>query len=59
MGTAPTGQVLVTAKIENLFDIEARERGILPPDQVRSVEAPDALVHTGATGLLLPKRLIT
>lgn len=58
METATMGKVLVTAKIENLFDIENRERGLLPPDQVRSVEVTDALVDTGATGLLMPKRLI-
>jgi predicted aspartyl protease len=53
------GKVLVTAKMENLFDLENRERGLLPADQVRSVEVSDALVDTGATSLLLPKRLIT
>ncbi len=59
MEIATMGKVLVTAKIENLFDIENRERGLLPPDQVRSVEVTDALVDTGAAGLLLPKRLVT
>ncbi len=58
METATMGQVLVKARIENLFDVENRERGLLPPDQVRAVEVMDALVDTGATGLLLPKRLI-
>jgi len=52
------GEVLVTAKIENLFDIEERERGVLSASQVRSVEVIDALVDTRAWGLLLPKRLI-
>ncbi|HUY32110.1 MAG TPA: aspartyl protease family protein [Pirellulales bacterium] len=52
------GKVLVTAKIENLYDVEQRERGLLPPDQVRTVEVADALVDTGASGLLLPRRLI-
>lgn len=52
------GRVTVTAKIENLADIEMRERGLLAPEQVRSVEIPDALVDTGATGLMLPQRLI-
>jgi predicted aspartyl protease len=58
MGTATMGKVLVTAKIENLFDVESRERGLIPPEQVHSVEVTDALVDIGATGLLLPKRLI-
>jgi hypothetical protein len=51
-------KVLVTAKIENWFDIEDRERGLLSADQVRSVEVTDALVDMRASGLLLPKRLI-
>ena len=55
---ATMGKVLVTAKLENLFDVEQRERGLLPPAEVRSVEVTDALVDTGATGLLVPKRLI-
>jgi clan AA aspartic protease len=45
--------------MENLFDVESRERNLLPPDQVRFVEVADAVVDTGATGLLLPRRLIT
>lgn len=52
------GRVLVKARIENLVDVENRERGLLAADQVRSVEVPDALVDTGATTLLLPKRFI-
>ena len=58
METKPMGKVLVTAKIENLVDVENREQGRLPPDQVRSVVVDDALVDTGATTLLLPKALI-
>jgi predicted aspartyl protease len=58
METTLMGKVLVTAKIENLFDIRDRERGSLPADQVRSIEVTDALVDTGASGLHLPKRLI-
>jgi hypothetical protein len=58
METLAMGKVLVTAKIENLFDIEDRERGLLPADKVRSVEVTDALVDTAASGLHLPKRLI-
>lgn len=56
--TAPVGRVLVTATIENLFDVESREKGLLPAEQVRSVTVADALVDTGATTLLIPKRLI-
>jgi predicted aspartyl protease len=52
------GKVLVAAKLDNLDDLFSVEKGQLPPDQVRSVEVTDALVDTGATGLLVPKRLI-
>ena len=52
------GKVVVTAKIENLFDVESRERGLLAADQVKSVEVNNALVDTGATTLLLPKQMI-
>jgi predicted aspartyl protease len=52
------GKVLVKVKIENLFDIEKREQGLLPADQVRTVEVDNALVDTGASALLLPKSLI-
>jgi predicted aspartyl protease len=58
METTLMGKVLVTAKIENSYDIERRELGSLPADQVRTVEVTDALVDTGASQLLLPKRLI-
>lgn len=52
------GKVLVTARIENLVDVENRENGLIPPEAVKSIEVHDALVDMGATTLLLPKRLI-
>ena len=52
------GQVFVRAKIENLGDVDTHKRGLIPPEQVRAVEVPDALIDTEASGLLLPKRLI-
>lgn len=52
------GKVLVTAKIENLEDLFAVEKGQLKPEQVRCVEVTDALVDTGASTLSLPKQLI-
>ena len=52
------GKVVVAAKIENLADLTKLEEGILAPEQVRSVEVPNALVDTGATYISLPKRLI-
>ena len=51
-------KVLVTAKIENLYDVERAAQGVIPADDVRSVEVPDALVDTGAMGLLMPKRIV-
>src|SRR5947208_17008980 len=58
MRTATMGKVIVTAKIENLNDLLNASQGLLPPEQVRSVEVADALVDTGATMLSLPKRLV-
>ncbi len=52
------GKVIVTALIENLNDLAGVHAGTLPSHQVRKVEVTDALVDTGATGLLMPKRLI-
>jgi predicted aspartyl protease len=52
------GKVLVTARIENLADLFELERGRLSEDEVRRADVSDALVDTGATTLLLPKRMI-
>jgi predicted aspartyl protease len=52
------GKLVVPAKIENLFDLESREHGIIADEEVRAVEVADALIDTGATGLLIPKRFI-
>ena len=59
METPTMGKVLVTAKIENLEDLyQCRARGLLRDDQVRRIEVQDAVIDTGATTLLLPKRMI-
>jgi predicted aspartyl protease len=58
METALMGKVVVTARIENLEDLFDAEKGLITPESVRSVEVHDALVDTGATGLLLPKSMI-
>ena len=58
MESATMRKVLVTAKIENLDDLFGVGKGLLTEDRVRRVEVTDALVDTGATGLLLPSRLI-
>jgi predicted aspartyl protease len=58
MESATMGRVVVTAKIENLGDLYDVKKGLLPDDQVRRVEVRDAVVDTGATTLLLPKRMV-
>ncbi len=58
METAKMGKVVVTALIENLGDLYMAEQGLLPDDQVRRIEVTDAVVDTGATTLLLPKRMV-
>jgi len=52
------GKVLATAKIENLEDLFGAKKGLLPADQVRSLEVTDALVDTAATTLSMPRRMI-
>ena len=39
-------------------DLWDAERGLLPPEKVRRITVPNALVDTGATLLSLPTRLI-
>jgi predicted aspartyl protease len=58
METATMGKVIVTAKIESLYDLFGVSQGLLKPEQVRSVEVTDALVDTGATNLSMPRCLI-
>ena len=58
MESSVVGKVIVAAKIENLEDLFAAKKGTLSPDQVRTVEVPDALIDTGATMLSLPAKLI-
>ena len=59
MGVATMGRVIVTAKLENMEDVSAVQRGTLTPDKVRSVEVTDALVDTGATMLCSPSSVIS
>jgi predicted aspartyl protease len=58
MELATTGKVLVAARLENLDDLFGVRKGQITEQQVRRVEVGDALVDTGATGLLIPQRLI-
>ena len=58
MGAAMMGKVLVTAKIENLLDLYSVHLGLLTTDKVRTLDVTDALVDTGAIGLMIPTRLL-
>ena len=53
------GKVLVSARIENIFDLHEASLGNRSAEAVRRVEVADALVDTGATMLSMPLRLIT
>jgi predicted aspartyl protease len=53
------GKVLVRAKIQNMEDLFGVFKGVLKPEEVRTVEVTDALVDTGASTLLVPRRLIS
>ena len=52
------GRAMTEVVIENLEDLWAAKRGLIPPDQARRIIVADALVDTGATLLSLPTRLI-
>ena len=52
------GKVLVTAMIENLHDLYDASKGRIKPEEVRSLEVPNALVDTGASTLSMPKSLV-
>lgn len=58
METSTMGKVLVSVKIENLNDLYEVSAGRLKSDDVRRLEVPDALVDTGATYLMLPRRVV-
>jgi predicted aspartyl protease len=58
MGNATMGKVIVSAKIENLDDLYSVQKGLLTPDKVRTLDVTDALVDTGAIGLMIPTRLL-
>ncbi|HEY3787577.1 MAG TPA: retroviral-like aspartic protease family protein [Urbifossiella sp.] len=58
MEISTIGKVLVAAKVENLNDLFEAGNGHRQPEGVRRIEVTDALVDTGATMLLMPKRYI-
>lgn len=51
-------KTLVTARIENVYDLHEVSIKARQPADVRAVELPDALVDTGASTLSLPKRIV-
>jgi predicted aspartyl protease len=55
---AVLGKVLVSATIENVYDLYEADKGTIPADQVRKLEVADAFVDTGATYLAMPRTLI-
>ena len=59
MRTDDMGKVLVPARIESLEDLYQAQRGALKDEEVRRVDVPDALVDTGAIGLMVPKRYVS
>jgi predicted aspartyl protease len=58
METETMGRVLTEVTFENMEDVWAFEKGLIPSDQVRRLVVSDALVDTGATYLSLPTRMI-
>jgi predicted aspartyl protease len=58
MGTETMGKVLVSAKMESIEDLFRAGRGEIPRDRVRAIEVVDALVDTGASMLLLPRKYV-
>ncbi len=58
METTSMGKTVVAAKIENMEDLLGVIKGSMKPEEVRTIEVPDALVDTGATLLSMPKRYI-
>ncbi len=58
METLTLGKVIVSAKIENVFDLYEASRAQITDDQVRRIEVADAMVDTGATLLAIPRQLI-
>ncbi len=58
METETMGGVRVSATIENIADWFELRRGLRFETEVRRVDVPDALVDTGAFGLLIPMRMV-
>lgn len=58
METEAMGKVVVPASVENLKDLFAMLGGQIPTEQVRRVDVSEALIDSGATGLMMPKKMI-
>jgi len=58
MGTEVMGKVTVSAVLENADDLVLVRKGLLSAESVRRVEVVDALIDSGATGLLVPRSLV-
>lgn len=58
METVAMGKALVSARIENIYDLHEVTLGTRSAEAVRQVEVSDALVDTGASTLSVPRRLI-
>jgi clan AA aspartic protease len=52
------GKVVTEVTIVNRLDQGLAERGVIRPDQVRSIELHNVLVDTGATTLALPRQIV-
>jgi predicted aspartyl protease len=58
METEIMGRVLTEATFENLEDLWAAKRGLLPEESARRIVVSDALVDSGASLVSLPTRMI-
>ncbi len=60
LSTAKTkmGRIITTLTITNRIDQGLAARGIITPDEVRSITLDNVLIDTGATTLCLPKSTI-
>ena len=58
MGAATMGKVTVSAKIVNLEDQYKAHQGLITADQIRTLNVDDAVVDSGASGLMIPTRLL-
>lgn len=52
------GRVVVAARIENLGDCYAAQKGSISEDEVRTLQVENALIDTGCTMVGLPTRYI-